>query len=193
MFYTNKIKEAAHFSSEAHKNQKRKMLNYPYISHPFSVLFLVSKFSDDEDVLVASLLHDTVEDCGVSLDEIESKFGKKVRDIVDILSEDSLLLDKEEIKQKQLERFKKANKETLLIKVADIIHNFCDIMLVLENYPKEIYLKSFGSNIQNKIKTAKERLEIIEKTWPDNPLLPEAKIRFEDYKTLLNKLSLSDL
>jgi len=188
MIYTNKIKEAAHFSSLAHKNQKRKGLDYPYISHPFGVLFLVSKFSQNEDVLVSSLLHDTVEDTDVTLVDIETKFGKRVREIVDVLTEDNLLINKNERKQKQLEKFEKADNEILLIKTADIIHNLSDTILILENFSKKTYLKCFGSDIEDEIKMAEKRLEIIGKAWPDNPLLVEARSHFEDYKYLLNKI-----
>lgn len=190
MIYPDKIKEAIYISSIAHKDQKRKLVGYPYISHPMAVLFIVSHFTADEDVLVASILHDVVEDTDITLDDIEKQFGKKVRDIVDVLTEDKFISVKKERKQKQLERFKNANHDILLIKLADIIHNFCDIMLVLENYSKEEYLNTFSGNIKDKIKTAEERINIIEKAWEDNPLLPEAKTRLEDYKNLLEKLDL---
>ena len=192
MIYTNKIKEAIHIGSIAHKDQERKLVGYPYISHPMAVLFIVSHFTEDEDVLVASILHDVVEDTDITLDDIEKQFGKNVRDIVDVLTEDKSVSVKNDRKQKQLERFKNANHDVLLIKLADIIHNFCDIMLVLENYSKEDYLNTFGGNIKNKISTAEERIDIIEKAWKDNPLLPEAKTRFEDYKNLLERLDLLD-
>lgn len=190
MIYTNKIKEAIHFSSLAHKDQKRKVVGYPYISHPMAVLFIISHFINDEDVLVASILHDVVEDTDITLNDIEEKFGKKVRDIVDVLTDDKSIVDKKERKDKQLDRFKNTNHDVLLIKLADIIHNFCDIILVLKNHSREEYLNTFGGNIKNKISTAEERINVIEKAWEDNPLLPEVKTRFEDYKNLLEKLDL---
>ena len=193
MIYTDKIKEAVHLASLAHKNQKRRLVGYPYISHPLAVLFLVSNFTKNEDVLVASILHDIVEDSDVTLLDVETKFGKKVRDMVDILTEDISLSIKKDIKQKQLERFKNADKDVLLIKLADIIHNFCDTIIILENYSKEEYLDSFGSNTQERINFAEERIKIIEEAWTDNPLLEETKNRFENYKKLLNKFELLNL
>ena len=190
MIYTDKIKDAVHLASLAHKNQKRRLVDYPYISHPLSVLFIVSNFTKVEDVLVASILHDIVEDTNVTLNDIEIKFGKKVSDMVDILTEDASLSIKKDIKQKQLERFKNANHDVLLIKLADIIHNFCDTIVVLENYSKEEYLDLFGKNIQEKIDLAEERIKIIEEAWIENPLLTEVKNRFENYKKLLNELGL---
>ena len=190
MIYTNKIKDAVFFASKAHIDQKRKILEYPYISHPLSILFVVSQYTKDEDVLVSAILHDTVEDTDTSLDEIETNFGKRVRDMVDILSEDNTILDPQVKKQKQLERFKNASHDVLLIKLADIIVNFCDITLVLNNHTKEEYFEIFGSNLKDKISGYDERILVIEKAWPENPLIEEVKIRFDDYKNALAKLDL---
>jgi guanosine-3',5'-bis(diphosphate) 3'-pyrophosphohydrolase len=154
-----------------------------------AVLFLTSHFTDDEDTLTAGVLHDTVEDTDTTLDEIEKFFGKNVRETVDFLSEDKSL-EKNERKQKQMEKFKTANHNILLIKLADIIHNSCDIMTVLKNYPKEEYQKAFYGNPKEKIEYAEERLSVIETAWPENPLLPEAKSRLEEYKNLLKELKM---
>jgi guanosine-3',5'-bis(diphosphate) 3'-pyrophosphohydrolase len=187
MIFTDKLKEAIYFASEKHKDQKRKILGYPYISHPLSVMYIASNHTKDENVLISAILHDTVEDTDTSLDDIENKFGKQIRDIVDLLTEDKTILDKRIRKQKQLKRFDDANHEVLLIKLADIINNFCDISIVLENYPAEEYLKVFGGNIKIKIIDSENRISVIEKAWADNPLINEAKYRLEEYKNLLKK------
>lgn len=192
MIFTDKLKNAINFASKKHEDQKRKILDYPYISHPLSVLFIISHHTNNEDVLVASVLHDTVEDTDTTFEEIENKFGKQVRDIVDLLTEDKSIVDKDVRKNKQLERFKDADNNVLLIKMADIINNFCDILIVLENFPKEEYLKVFGGNIKNKILNSEKRLSTIKKVWLDNPLIEEAEERFKDYKNMLNKLDLLD-
>lgn len=193
LIYTIKIKKAIDFASKVHKDQKRIVLGYPYISHPLSVLFLVSHFSDDEDTLSTAILHDTVEDTDVTLNNIEVAFGKIVRNMVDVLTEDSSLLEIKDKKQKQLDKLKNANRNVILVKSADIIHNFCDIILVLENYPKETYLKFFGGGIKEKINMAEKRIKIIEESWRDNPLLSEVKSCFKDYKKMLEKLELLKL
>jgi len=192
MIFTDKLKEAIYFASEKHKDQKRKILGYPYISHPLSVMYIASNHTKDEDVLISAILHDTVEDTDTSLDDIENKFCKQIRDIVDLLTEDKSISDKRIRKQKQLKRFEGANHEVLLIKLADIINNFCDISIVLENYPAEEYLKVFGGNIKIKIIDFENRINVIEKAWTDNPLLSEAKYRLEEYKYLVEKHELLD-
>lgn len=185
MIFTPKIRQAIHFASEAHKEQKREVLGYPYISHPLAVLFIVSQVSNKEDVLAASVLHDTVEDTDTTLDDIEKQFGSRVKEMVDLLTED-YSLQKEERKIKYIERFKKADNDVLLIKSADILHNFYDIIMVLKNYPREDYIKSFGGNIDEKINIATQQIEVIEEAWLSNPLLAEIKPLFQEWKGLIS-------
>ena len=191
MVYSNKIKEAIHFASIAHKEQKRKVFNYPCISHPLTVLFIVSNFTKDEDTLISAILHDVAEDTERNLDDIEKLFGKKVRDIVDILSED-MSVPKNEGQLKQLERFKTANHKVLIIALADTIHNTCDIFTILENHKIENFSNLSYGTMKYKIEYAKQKLNIIENAWKENPLLPEAKLRIKEYKNLLYKLNLLD-
>ena len=78
------IEKAVKFAIKAHEGQFRKGSTVPYITHPLEVCTIVSLITDNEEVRVASLLHDTVEDTS----EIEKKFGKKVADLVGSESED---------------------------------------------------------------------------------------------------------
>lgn len=185
MIYTPKIQQAIHFASKAHKEQKRKVLEYPYISHPLTVLFIVSQVNNNEDVLAASILHDTVEDTDTTLDDIEKQFGSRVKEIVDLLTED-YSLQKKEREMKYIERFKKADNDVLLIKSADILFNFSDIIIVLKNYPREDYNQSFAGNIDEKINGATQWIKVIEEAWPSNPLLAEIKALFQEWKELIS-------
>ena len=75
------IMEATHFAAVKHKDQRRKdKCQTPYINHPIGVARILSHEASicDVDVLVAALLHDTVEDTDCSHEEIEAKFGEKV-------------------------------------------------------------------------------------------------------------------
>lgn len=66
------------FATERHKGQVRKNGNIPYILHPIEVATIVATMSDDEDLLCAALLHDTVEDTNTTLEELTENFGKRV-------------------------------------------------------------------------------------------------------------------
>lgn len=83
------INKAIAFATKAHEGQLRKGTNLPYIFHPIEVGMIVSRMTDDNEVIAAAVLHDTVEDCdGVSLDMIREEFGEKVARIVTAESED---------------------------------------------------------------------------------------------------------
>lgn len=70
--------EALCFAIEKHSGQVRKMSDSPYILHPLEAAAIVGTMTSDKETLAAAVLHDTVEDAGVSLEEIAEKFGKRV-------------------------------------------------------------------------------------------------------------------
>jgi (p)ppGpp synthase/HD superfamily hydrolase len=72
---------------EAHKDQKRKGTNIPYIVHPLEVAVILIENSDEEDLITAGLLHDTVEDTNITLDFIKDSFGDAVAELVNAASE----------------------------------------------------------------------------------------------------------
>ena len=72
------LDKAMLFAIERHSGQRRKLQNTPYILHPMEVVSIVGTMTDDQETLAASVLHDTVEDAGVTFDDIEDRFGKRV-------------------------------------------------------------------------------------------------------------------
>ncbi len=72
------FEDAIRFAAERHSGQKRKMSDSPYILHPLEVASIVGTMTSDDETLAASVLHDTVEDAGVTFEEIEKRFGKRV-------------------------------------------------------------------------------------------------------------------
>lgn len=85
-----KLNEAISFAAQAHKEQVRKMTGTPYILHPMEVASIICTITNDENVIIAGLLHDTVEDCGVLPETIKSLFGSRVSALVQSESEDKL-------------------------------------------------------------------------------------------------------
>ena len=79
---TNLIRDAYHFAERCHEGQLRKS-GEPYIAHPLEIALYLSDLRLDEQTIAASLLHDVVEDCGVPLDELSSKFGPEIAKLVD--------------------------------------------------------------------------------------------------------------
>lgn len=125
----SKILSAATFAAEKHREQKRKGRDgQPYINHPLEVANLVAEVGgvDDTDVIVAALLHDTVEDCGVIYPELEERFGRPVAEYVRELTDDKSL-PKADRKRLQIEHAPHLSHGAKQIKLADKISNIRDV------------------------------------------------------------------
>ena len=76
-----RLKQAIEVATQAHEGQLRKS-GEPYITHPLAVMKLLQEWNMDEDTVIAGVLHDTVEDTPLTLQEIEDQFGKDVAFLV---------------------------------------------------------------------------------------------------------------
>ncbi|MBR3177326.1 bifunctional (p)ppGpp synthetase/guanosine-3',5'-bis(diphosphate) 3'-pyrophosphohydrolase [Candidatus Saccharibacteria bacterium] len=77
-----RIEKAIKMATEAHEGQMRKSGD-PYISHPLAVMKIVEDWGMDEDTIIAAVLHDTVEDTNITLEDIRKEFGEQVAFLVD--------------------------------------------------------------------------------------------------------------
>ena len=82
------VSEAIIFAVKAHDGMRRKKSEAPYILHPMEAAVIVSTMTDDQNLIAAAALHDVVEDADISIDEVEAKFGKRVRELVESETED---------------------------------------------------------------------------------------------------------
>ncbi len=82
------VSEAIAFAVKAHDGMRRKNSETPYILHPMEAAVIVGSMSDDQNLLAAAALHDVVEDAEITLEEIEEKFGSRVRELVESETED---------------------------------------------------------------------------------------------------------
>ena len=76
------FEEALVYACEKHAGQRRKSGDLPFIVHPMEVATIVSSMTEDREVLAAAVLHDTVEDAGVTLEEIKERFGERTAMLV---------------------------------------------------------------------------------------------------------------
>ena len=121
------INEGFIFANEGHKNQKRKS-GEPYITHPLQVAIYLSEINLDIETIIAALLHDLIEDTDITYEDIKSKFGNEIADIVDGVTK----LDKikynstEEAKADAIRKMVIAMSRdirVLILKLADRLHN----------------------------------------------------------------------
>ncbi len=126
---TARLLAALHFAADRHRWQRRKDPDAsPYINHPIAVAELLARVGGvtDVDVLVAAVLHDTVEDTETTLEELEVRFGARVRGIVAEVTDDKSL-HWEERKRRQVEHAPHASREAKLVKLGDKILNVRDV------------------------------------------------------------------
>jgi guanosine-3',5'-bis(diphosphate) 3'-pyrophosphohydrolase len=124
-----KLVEAASFAAQRHTGHQRKGSDkQPYINHPLEVANLLANVGGitDVDLLIAGLLHDTVEDVGVKKEEIVEKFGDRVAGIVLEVTDDKSL-PKQERKRLQVEHAPHLSPEAKQLKLADKISNIIDV------------------------------------------------------------------
>jgi guanosine-3',5'-bis(diphosphate) 3'-pyrophosphohydrolase len=125
-----RLLRAVAFAAEKHRHQRRKDANAsPYINHLIAAASVLAEEGNvtDEDLLVAAILHDSVEDTETSFAEIEEHFGQAVADIVREVTDDKTLA-KEERKRLQEENSPNASLQAKQLKIADKICNVRDIM-----------------------------------------------------------------
>jgi (p)ppGpp synthase/HD superfamily hydrolase len=123
------LKRALDYASVWHRHQKRKypVVEVPYVSHIAGVVAVLARHGFGDEVLAAGALHDVVEDCGVSHDELTRLFGARVADLVDAVSEEDKSLPWAERKTRYLERFMQSPPDAQAVAVADKIDNLASI------------------------------------------------------------------
>ena len=137
---TGQLLEALRFSAEKHRNQRRKdNAKSPYINHPIEVTQLLWDVGGvrDVDVLVAAILHDTVEDTGTRPEEISDRFGEDVLSLVLEVTDDKSL-PKQERKRLQIETASHKSHGAKLIKLAD---KSCNVRNLVTMPPEDWPLK----------------------------------------------------
>ena len=140
--------EALLFARAAHSEQTRKATRVPYFAHLMGVASLVLEAGGDEDLAIAALLHDVVEDCGgrPMLKELERRFGKRVAEIVESCS-DSFTTPKppwRERKEYYLKHLKTAGADERLVSAADKLHNARSILRDYRNLGEEVWQRFQG-------------------------------------------------
>ena len=136
------------FAAEKHAGQVRKASTTPYIAHLMGVASLTLEFGGDEDMAIAALLHDVVEDCGGApmLKEVKKRFGSRVAKIVDGCT-DSDIEPKppwRERKENYLRHLKDADAETRLVSAADKLNNVRSILSDYREVGESIWARFNG-------------------------------------------------
>lgn len=136
------VHKAYQFAKKAHEGQKRKYSGEPYINHPVEVMQIVLTVPHTEEMLAAALLHDNVEDCGITLYQIKKEFGWQVMAYVNDLSDVSKPEDGNRELRKKLDRdwIAEGDPASKTIKLADLISNSRSIVKHDKDFAR-VYIK----------------------------------------------------
>lgn len=196
MIFTPRLDKAIKLATHLHRNQTRRDGDFtPYVSHLYSVAVILSEVTDDEDIIIAGLMHDSLEDIAdYNYENLLADCGERVAEIVKHVTEpldgnksidDQLPWLKR--KEVYLENLKSGGKESALVSAADKIHNTISFMDDLRK-DGEVFLKKFHSGTQNKIWFNMEVISIIEnKLGGDHALVEKLITATKDFESELRK------
>ena len=136
----NQIHEAVCFAARAHKGQLRKGTDLDYITHPLEVLQILTAMGAEEEVLLAGILHDTLEDTAVTREELEQAFGKPVAALVAAHTEDKRKSWKER-KQNTIQTLRTAPRAAKLLSLADRIANLRSMVSDLSREGEQLWAR----------------------------------------------------
>jgi len=190
MEYTQKIKEAIHVAIRVHEldqKQKRKGKDTPYIIHPLVVGLILARISRDEDVVVAGILHDTIEDSvdtkKVTINTLKKRFGNDVAIMVDAVTEKNRNVPWVERKKQIVKKVPSLSKKALLIKAADTIANCTELISDFRREGDDTF-RRFNVPKEHLIEHYVEIIEAIKKTWPSHPLKSDLDYHLSELRAM---------
>lgn len=129
-FLNTPLQESAYrFAKECHKGQFRKGSPRPYINHCTEVARILNKFGYSEEIIIAGLLHDTVEDTEVTLEDLRIGFGERVSNIVKYVTETKTPgLSWTERKVMYIKKLTDAPEASVVVSAADKLHNVTEML-----------------------------------------------------------------
>jgi (p)ppGpp synthase/HD superfamily hydrolase len=183
--YSYRIEQALRAATILHKDQVRKgSVPVPYVSHLCAVAMIVSDYTENEDVIISALLHDTLEDTDYTPEELTEDFGKVVRDIVVSISEpqdtESRSLSWKERKQQYAKNLKSASQEALLVAAADKIHNMRSVVEEYYDNHKR-FIADFKGSLEDRMFMYQDISNTINRCLK-NDIVDEFNHVFEEYK-----------
>jgi len=129
---TPKMQKAIDFATEKHKDDIRKGSDEEYINHPLEAIEIAAELTDDEDIICAAVLHDTIEDAHVTVEELTELFGERIASLVADESENKRPeLPPEETwkirKTEALEHLRHASRDAKIVALSDKLSNMRSI------------------------------------------------------------------
>lgn len=138
------VTQAAVFAATAHDGAVRKGSQIPYIVHPMEAAAIASSITDDPQVVAAAMLHDVMEDCGVSFEELRARFGERVAVLVRDESQSEgvgIRAPWSVRKREAVRRLSCGSREAMIICLADKLSNMRAIFRDVEREGDAVFMR----------------------------------------------------
>lgn len=144
---TSLFDKAVKLAVEAHSGTERRCKGYPYIIHPMEAAAIVASMTNDQEMLAAAILHDTVEDTDVTLEQIREMFGERVAELVrhETAPDDENLTWRER-KAIQVEQLKSAPLDSKIVALGDKLSNMQGIALDYRQVGDDVWKRFHAPN-----------------------------------------------
>lgn len=191
IYYTERLDSALRKTAWAHEKtgQHRKGTDIPYIIHPVGVMMIASNITDDEDVLIACLLHDVLEDVDSGIydeNQMRQDFGNRVVQIVKDVSKDDSIPDWHERSRAYLHHLEfEASDEAVVVSTSDKIHNLISILIDYKACGEGLWDRFSTKNSADQLWWYESILAVIEKRKAPEKLVAQLT---EQVNILKNRL-----
>lgn len=185
MIYSYRIEQAIRAAAILHKDHVRKgAMPLPYVTHLFSVACIIASYTDDEDIIIAGLLHDTLEDTDYTPEELEEDFGAHVRTLVEAVTQPEAGSGTwKERHQAYIQGLKEAPSEALIVAAADKIHNMRSVIEIYYQH-RARFLRDFGGTLDERI-AVYQGISNILNTRSSGDIVQEFNHVFSEYKQFI--------
>jgi (p)ppGpp synthase/HD superfamily hydrolase len=186
--FSPRLEIALEIAATAHKEQSRKGNGMPYIVHPVHVAIILLKYGFAEEVVIAGLLHDVVEDTEMGLATIREQLGERVATLVAHMT-DAPYGEREHLTWEAqrailLEHLRHGDPDVVAIKVADCLHNVATLNLELQSIGISIW-ERFSRGAVPTLEFHRKVLVVAEQVLGNHPMVTE----FRDTIDQVAKLS----
>jgi (p)ppGpp synthase/HD superfamily hydrolase len=170
-------REALAFASEHHAGQTRDLDDLPFVTHPVEVACLLHEAGYPDEMVAAGVLHDVLEDTDADRGELEARFGRRVADLVDALTDDPSIDDDEERKAALRRQVANAGEAAAAVFAADKVSK-----------ARELRIRAGRGQVEpgdeGRIAHYRASLEMLDELIPGHPLVDQLRMELDALQAL---------
>jgi (p)ppGpp synthase/HD superfamily hydrolase len=176
------VQQAYELAARRHAGLTQKVNGRPYIDHPLAVASVVAEAGADEEMVAAAMLHDVVEDSMTTTSELRQRFGDRVADLVEAMTDEAEVSEFERRKALNRERVAAAGPDAAVIYAAD---KLCGIRALREAYAEEgeAVESRYKASLDVKIGVWEDDVEMLDRLAPEAPCTRQLAAELEGLRS----------